>query len=588
MSDIRTKAVEGVVEVSESALRRMEADPKLKSVLEKAGVEMTEAGTARITAQSPEAAARLERAAEAVGVEPAPPTPTLSPEPGVIPPAATTTPAPTDTSPIKPDGTGGALPASTAGGPAGFGTSSLDETARGLSVPAKLGIGAAGIGAAGYAATRDPESPAPTTPKADTAAPTTSGSVSTSVATSDASAAPRAAADDRPAPTPAQAAPTVAAAHVVAAKLKKDPAYLSDVLKETDDQIGGLRKQKTDWTAADDKKWASDKAAIRDIAREAQRTNQWAEVAERIGQAVVQMGAAMSGLRTGVDMSGLKFDKTDWKARNDQLIQNLQQDLGLVSDEETANRTRVTSAKAALDKLMASRRDTLEKKGERNFDVDSKNAGFEQQANEGNARNQQSASEANARLQAGADELNFRASEGALDRDSRERAEAGREEARREMESLKTTIKTETDANKARTAILSYSQGIRGLAKLPSSKRAVMEQQLRKEAATAGIGPSTYQQIMDEAEKQDGWFSGQDKYEYAAAKFEKLADGVAPTTTTTSTTTTATSRGAAAPGTASKTPPGKVAVRAKADGQTYYLDPAAAQAAIKAGDAEAQ
>jgi hypothetical protein len=61
------------------------------------------------------------------------------------------------------------------------------------------------------------------------------------------------------------------------------------------------------------------------IYREGVRTTQWSQVAERIGQALAQLGAAMHGMKTGVDMSNLKFDKTDWNTN----YENLRKDLGI-------------------------------------------------------------------------------------------------------------------------------------------------------------------------------------------------------------------------------------------------------------------
>jgi hypothetical protein len=57
---------------------------------------------------------------------------------------------------------------------------------------------------------------------------------------------------------------------------------------------------------------------------EGKNKQQWSEVMETIGNAVAQIGAGAYGMKHGVDAtSGLKFSKTDWDARNANLLNEL-------------------------------------------------------------------------------------------------------------------------------------------------------------------------------------------------------------------------------------------------------------------------
>lgn len=61
---------------------------------------------------------------------------------------------------------------------------------------------------------------------------------------------------------------------------------------------------------------------------------EWAEVAEMFGHALTQLGAGLTGMRTGVDLSGLKFNKTDWDSKYNRLMKDLDRELGLVDAEK--------------------------------------------------------------------------------------------------------------------------------------------------------------------------------------------------------------------------------------------------------------
>jgi hypothetical protein len=61
----------------------------------------------------------------------------------------------------------------------------------------------------------------------------------------------------------------------------------------------------------------------------------WAAVAEKLGQALLRMGAAYQGMKEGLDLStGLKFDKTDWEKKLDRVQRRYEVDLDRLEKEE--------------------------------------------------------------------------------------------------------------------------------------------------------------------------------------------------------------------------------------------------------------
>ena len=53
----------------------------------------------------------------------------------------------------------------------------------------------------------------------------------------------------------------------------------------------------------------------RDAYAKSKDLNGWLEIAETMAQAMVQLSAGHYGLKNGVDMSGVKFNKTDWTGK---------------------------------------------------------------------------------------------------------------------------------------------------------------------------------------------------------------------------------------------------------------------------------
>jgi hypothetical protein len=79
--------------------------------------------------------------------------------------------------------------------------------------------------------------------------------------------------------------------------------------------------------------WESRKSELADIYKQAKKQKQYGELAETIGQALIQLGAGYSGLKTGTDMSGLKFNRSNWEKQYDQLLDELR--TGLQDTEQS-------------------------------------------------------------------------------------------------------------------------------------------------------------------------------------------------------------------------------------------------------------
>lgn len=106
---------------------------------------------------------------------------------------------------------------------------------------------------------------------------------------------------------------------------------------------------------------AKKEAAIK-LWNEDKKTTKWAEVASQFGQAFAQLGAAIHGMKTGVDMSNIPFSKTDWKSHYDSLKESLDADLSLLSDTEKTLKEEREGTIKGQDKERETLREELFKK----------------------------------------------------------------------------------------------------------------------------------------------------------------------------------------------------------------------------------
>lgn len=168
---------------------------------------------------------------------------------------------------------------------------------------------------------------------------------------------------------------------------------------------------------------------------------EWLEVAEKIGHAFAQLGAAAHGLATGVDLSGLKFDKTDWSKKFDRLMGELD-----ATKKDIGSREKLTSeAKSERDRMAESLFDQL---------VRGKLT-KEQQAFQTKEREKEQA---------------FRASEGEKDRASRERI----------MGEEKAAVRAEKDKNTQLGALNELETTLGNLDSMKTREKTKALQDLRK------------------------------------------------------------------------------------------------------------
>lgn len=216
-----------------------------------------------------------------------------------------------------------------------------------LGTAAKVGAGAAALGGSALLAKnaiqggaqppQQPASPAATAALAQTAA------ASTPAAEGGAEEAPAGA------PGKERVAPTVSAgAQVAPVDEKKADEWVASQIKE----LGSEPEGATRLSEAEKAAWKSQQDDLSAAYKAARSRNDWAEIAEKLGQAMVQFAAAKAGLRSGTDLSGVGkgMSTTDWLRKNEQLLADLKLDLGLVKDSREARESEIKSAKESLEK----------------------------------------------------------------------------------------------------------------------------------------------------------------------------------------------------------------------------------------------
>lgn len=117
---------------------------------------------------------------------------------------------------------------------------------------------------------------------------------------------------------------------------------------------------------AEAKEWEDKIAEIRQRAKNKASEIESAELAEKLGHALSKMFAAMYGLRKGIDMSGVKFDKTDWDRRMNTAMSFIDEELsaakaGRAAAEKAAGEERTQERQALLDKFNMMKERRLQK-----------------------------------------------------------------------------------------------------------------------------------------------------------------------------------------------------------------------------------
>ena len=171
-------------------------------------------------------------------------------------------------------------------------------------------------------------------------------------------------------------------------------------------------------TTKEKDEWKAQIQDIRERARAKAGDIQNAELAERLGHALSKMFAAMHGLRTGTDMSGVKFEKTDWNARMKTAMSFMDEELG------AAKAGRDASARARSEDRTQQRQTLMDK-----FAI----------AKEQRAINAQASAEKRQEAAGGRDERRVALAEGAPQRKSEQDKKASAEKLTQDV-----TKKTDT------------------------------------------------------------------------------------------------------------------------------------------------
>lgn len=109
----------------------------------------------------------------------------------------------------------------------------------------------------------------------------------------------------------------------VATKLQTSREYLDQLKKLSEDEA--LARGVPDDTRQTLKDAIS---GAEDLYKRKASQNEWLDVAQTLGQAATQFGAAQAGMRSGRDMSGLPLNKgVDYNARTDQAFRDYQQSI---------------------------------------------------------------------------------------------------------------------------------------------------------------------------------------------------------------------------------------------------------------------
>lgn len=123
-----------------------------------------------------------------------------------------------------------------------------------------------------------------------------------------------------------------------------DPAYAATVPGDTQ---SGLKQALDDAKAAYEKKTSQ---------------NEWLDVAQTLGRAVAQFGAAQAGQRSGHDMSNLNMGQPiDYNARSDRAFKEYQQDIGGAKDLAQNSRLAANDEQARRKYELQRQQDYLEK-----------------------------------------------------------------------------------------------------------------------------------------------------------------------------------------------------------------------------------
>lgn len=154
----------------------------------------------------------------------------------------------------------------------------------------------------------------------------------------------------------------------------KTPKDWNQILAEEEKRIADSKKDELDPFAGKLSELSEQlKIAEAKYEKDKDRTA-WSEVAEKLGFAFAQIGAGLHGLNTGVDVTGVKFNPTNWEARYDRSLAELKNSTGNIQkgieqvqgekkDQKSAEERKNEQAKGRLfDEYMSAKKITADAK----------------------------------------------------------------------------------------------------------------------------------------------------------------------------------------------------------------------------------
>jgi hypothetical protein len=274
------------------------------------------------------------------------------------------------------------------------------------------------------------------------------------------------------------------------------------------DEIGPAPTGKSELTDTDRQKWDTQRDELVRLYKESRRTNQWAEVAERIGQALTQFFAAKQGMAMGADMSGLKFEKTDWFRTQDQLIAELKEELGIVDRKQENQEKQIKSVKEAKTEWQRRRDAAVGNKARADLDTAKSN----QDARLSAAKSNQSA------------DLN------AQGLDVQDRSIDVTAETRRDVAATTAANKpnpADKEAAKKLTALNKAGNIVSTMQSMSPKERKGALRQAASLAGEAGVTPADWQEMVEDAERESSVF-GKSAHEILADKLVEYSQRFTP------------------------------------------------------------
>lgn len=277
--------------------------------------------------------------------------------------------------------------------------------------------------------------------------------------------------------------------------LRKDPKFQQEAPPETKQEVEAARQK------------------AYDLYQERATRAEWADVAQTIGRAVAQFGAAQQGMSTGRDMSGLNFGPgVDWEKRIDRYGKDYERQVGAAEANAAAARQtwadKESMRRQGLSEALKPLEEELKTASQREKDA----ADLQRQELRNKSAIEKVQEQNRARDAREAAEQKFRAGESALNRQLRrdlaERAQKDtpsredkfsvQEQLRVDNAQLKSLEQALREAEKKQKAAAGLYTDMVGADKLGKKAREKLTSSFGKRTGEAGVDPATLEQIEAE------------------------------------------------------------------------------------------